>query len=148
MNPDDHLPEGATASDVPATSDPMGRTDLEAWCLALPEVTNDGTATHPAFAVRGRKFVIFRGLRKDAVDPDSGELMPDVIAIVVPGPQDKEAILQSGAPWFTTRHFDGYNYVLVRERDLGRLDGAELREVIIDAWASRAPRRTVKEYLG
>ena len=74
--------------------------------------------------------------------------MPDVIAIVVPGPEDKEALLQSGPPWFTTPHFDGYAYVLVRERDLGDLDHVELAEVVTDAWASRAPKRLVKEHLG
>ena len=74
--------------------------------------------------------------------------MPDVIAICVPGPEDKVAVLQSGPPWFTTPHFDGYNYVLVRERDLGQLDVVELAELITDAWASRAPARLVKEHLG
>ncbi|HSF97286.1 MAG TPA: hypothetical protein VLA55_01235 [Ornithinibacter sp.] len=126
----------------------MTRDDVESLCLALPEVTNDGTPEQPAYAVRGRKFVIWRGVRKDAVDPATGEPMPDVIAICVPGPEDKEAVLQSGPPWFTTRHFDGYNYVLVRERDLGFLDAVELAEVITDAWASRAPRRLVKDHLG
>ena len=81
-------------------------------------------------------------------DAETGEPMPDVIAICVPGPDDKEAVLQSGPPWFTTRHFDGYNYVLVRERDLGQIDVVELAELLTDAWASRAPRRLVKELLG
>ncbi|HYN66490.1 MAG TPA: hypothetical protein VES93_06340 [Ornithinibacter sp.] len=124
------------------------RQDLEALALALPEVTREGTAEHPAYAVRGKKFLLWRGLRKDAVDPETGALMPDVIAIVVPGPGDKEAILQSGPPWFTTAHFDGYAYVLLRERDLGLIDEVELAEVITDAWASRAPKRLVKETLG
>ena len=44
----------------------------------------------------------------------------------MPGRADKEALLQSGPPWFTTPHFDGYAYVLVRERDLHLLDEVEL----------------------
>ncbi len=140
---------GGVSDDGPApTPAAMTRDDVDALCLALPEVTNDGTATHPAYAVRGKKFLIWRGLRKDAVEPDTGERMPDVIAICVPGPEDKVAVLQSGPPWFTTPHFDGYNYVLVRERDLGQLDVVELAELITDAWASRAPARLVKEHLG
>ena len=127
---------------------PLTRADVDGLAMALPEVTNDGTPEHPAYAVRGRKFLMWRGPRKDAVDPETGEPMPDVIAIVVPGPEDKEAILQSGPPWFTTRHFDGYSYVLVRERDLGDLDLVELAEVVTDAWASRAPKRLVAEHLG
>lgn len=126
----------------------LTRADVDDLAMALPEVTNDGTTEHPAYAVRGRKFLVWRGPRKDAVDPETGEPMPDVIAIVVPGPEDKEAILQSGRPWFTTRHFDGYSYVLVRERDLGELDLVELAEVVTDAWASRAPKRLVTEHLG
>ncbi len=74
--------------------------------------------------------------------------MDDVICIVVPGPADKESILQLGEPWFTTAHFDGYDAVLVRERDLGRLDYLELAEIITDAWATKAPRKLVKEHLG
>jgi hypothetical protein len=127
---------------------PVSRDDVDALAMALPEVTNEGTAEHPAYAVRGKKFLMWRGLRKDAVDPDTGDLMPDVIAVVVPGPEDKRAILQSGPPWFTTPHFDGYDYVLVRERDLGALEYVELAEVVTDAWATRAPKKLVKEHLG
>ena len=127
---------------------PLTRADVDDLAMALPEVTNDGTTEHPAYAVRGRKFLLWRGLRKDAVDAETGEPMPDVIAIVVPGPEDKEAMLQSGPPWFTTPHFDGYDYVLVRERDLGDLDLVELAEVVTDAWATRAPKRLVTEHLG
>ena len=140
--------DGGVVSEDGPTPAPMTRDDVDALCLALPEVTNDGTATHPAYAVRGKKFLIWRGLRKDAVEPDTGERMPDVIAICVPGPEDKVAVLQSGPPWFTTPHFDGYNYVLVRERDLSHLDVVELAELITDAWASRAPAHLVKEHLG
>ena len=127
---------------------PLGRDDVDGMAMALPEVTNEGTAAHPAYAVRGRKFLIWRGPRKDALDAATGEPLLDVIAIVVPGDDDKQALLQSGPPWFTTPHFDGYAYVLVRESDLPMLDVVELAEVVTDAWASRAPRRLVTEYLG
>ena len=126
---------------------PLNRDDVDALALALPEVTREGSPDHPAYAVRGKMFLMWRGPRRDALEP-TGERMADVIAIVVPGPDDKEAILQSGPPWFTTPHFDGYQYVLVRERDLGMLDEEELAEVITDAWASRAPKRLVREHLG
>lgn len=126
----------------------MTRTHLEALAAALPEVTREGSGEHPAYAVRGKKFLIWRGPRKDAVDATTGERLPDVIAIAVPGTGDKEALLQSGPPWFTTPHFDGYDYVLVRERDLHLVDEVELAEVVTDAWAARAPRRLVEDTLG
>ncbi|GAA4404175.1 MmcQ/YjbR family DNA-binding protein [Fodinibacter luteus] len=127
---------------------PLTRDDIDRLAMALPEVTREGGAEHPAYAVRGRRFLLWRGPRKDAVDPATGERLPDVIAVVVPGPDDKQALLQSGPPWFTTPHFDGYDYVLVRERDLGMLDEPELAEIVADAWASRAPRSLVREFLG
>ena len=127
---------------------PVDRDDLDGIATALPEVTREGTDSHPVYSVRGKKFVLWRGPRKDAIDPGTGEPMDDVIMLRVPGPDDKEAILQSGPPWFTTPHFDGYAYVLVRERDLGMLDEGELAEIVADAWASRAPRSLVKDVLG
>ncbi|QIM22230.1 hypothetical protein G7075_15580 [Phycicoccus sp. HDW14] len=133
-----------------ATQDPkpVDRDDVDGIALALPEVTREGTDEHPAYAVRGKTFVVWRGPRKDALEPDTGERMPDVISIVTPGQEDKIAILALGEPWFTTPHFDGYDAVLVRERDLGRLDYLELAEIITDAWATRAPKKLVKEHLG
>ena len=127
---------------------PVDRTDLDGIASALPEVTREGTDDHPTYTVRGKTFVAWRGPRKDAVDPDTGERLPDVIAIVTPGEEDKQAILQLGEPWFTTPHFDGYPHVLVRERDLGRLDYLELAEIVTDAWASRAPAKLVRQHLG
>ena len=132
----------------PTDPAPLTRDDVAGLALALPEVTDVGTPEHPAFAVRGKKFLVWRGLRKDALDPETGEPLPDVIAVVVPGDDDKQALLQSGPPWFTTPHFDGYASVLVRERNLPMLDDVELAEVVTDAWASRAPRTLVKEHLG
>jgi hypothetical protein len=133
-----------------ATTDPapVTREDVDGLALALPEVSNDGTPELPDYRVRGKSFVVWRGPRKDALDPDTGERLPDVIVVRVPGPDDKAAILEGGPPWFTTAHFDGYDAVLVRERDLGLVDYVELVELVTDAWATVAPRKLVKEHLG
>jgi hypothetical protein len=96
--------------------------------------------------VRKKSFLHFREPRPDALDPDSGERMDDVIMFVVGDQSDKDALVASDGPWFTTPHFDGYNAILVRERDLGRLTRRELEEVITDAWAVRAPKRLVAEF--
>ncbi|MEO7236674.1 MAG: MmcQ/YjbR family DNA-binding protein [Lapillicoccus sp.] len=121
--------------------------DLEELAGALPEVERSASyGEMPAFAVRGKTFVVYRGPRKDAID-EHGERLPDVIMIAVPGPEEKEALLASGAPWFTTSHFDGYNAVLVREAHLGQLTRQELAEVVEDAWLAKAPKRLAKEWL-
>ncbi|TWE11296.1 YjbR protein [Rudaeicoccus suwonensis] len=98
------------------------------------------------YAVRGKTFAAFREPRKDAVDAD-GQLMEDVIVIRTAGQEDKAALLQSGPPWFTTAHFDGYAAVLVRSRDLDQLTVEELTEVITDAWVAKAPKRLASAYL-
>lgn len=134
---------------MPSASDPapVTRADLDDLALALPEVSLGTSWNHPAYVVGGKAFVRFREPRKDCLDPATGEPMDDVIVINVPGPDDKSALVEAG-PWFTIPHFDGYDAVLVRERDLAQVDYAELVEVITDAWATRAPKKLVKQHLG
>ena len=47
--------------------------------------------------------------------------------------------------YFTTPHFDGYPAVLVK---LAEIDEVGLRELIIEAWLTQAPKRLVQEFLG
>jgi hypothetical protein len=47
--------------------------------------------------------------------------------------------------YFTTSHFDGYPAVLVK---LAAIDGLGLRELIVEAWLTQAPKRLVQEFLG
>lgn len=122
--------------------------DLAEISLALPEVEEGTSWNRPAYTVRGKAFVFFREPRPDAVDPDTGERMQDVIVVAVADQSDREALVASDGPWFTTPHFDGYNAVLLRERDLGRLTRAELAEVVTDAWAAKAPKRLVRVHFG
>jgi hypothetical protein len=122
--------------------------DLAELSLSLPGVEVGRSWGNPAYTVKGKSFLHFREPRPDAVDPDTGERMQDVIMFAVPDQSDKEALVEGDGPWFTTPHFDGYNAVLLRERDLGRLTRAELAEVITDAWAAKAPKKLVDEYFG
>ncbi|HET8987405.1 MAG TPA: MmcQ/YjbR family DNA-binding protein [Humibacillus sp.] len=126
--------------------------DVEELALGLPEVTRDpadrSAPGRPAYQVRGKTFVFFRGPRKDAVDPATGEPYDDVMAFSCTA-EDKEAMVGDDAsPFFTTPHWNGYNAVLLLERDLGRITVAELREVITDAWLCKAPRRLAAAVLG
>ena len=46
--------------------------------------------------------------------------------------------------YFTTPHFDGYPAVLVK---LAAIDERGLRELIVEAWLTQAPKRLVQEFL-
>ena len=49
--------------------------------------------------------------------------------------------------FFTTPHFDGYPAVLMRIRDLARIERGELRDLVVEAWLTRAQKRVAKAWL-
>jgi hypothetical protein len=69
---------------------------------------------------------------------------PDALVLRVSDLGEREALLQ-GQPhaFFSTPHYDGYPYVLVR---LEAVDPVELAELIEEAWRIRAPKRLVASY--
>ena len=116
----------------------------------MPHVTRvEGPkAGNPIYQVGGKSFVFFRTPRPDAFDPDTGERYTDVIVIWVESEEDKLALTQDpDSPFFTTPHFDGHPSVLVRESRLGEVGVDELRELIQDAWLSRASKRRAQQWL-
>ena len=118
--------------------------DVHELALGMPHVTvARGSQENPVYQVGGKSFVFFRTPRPDAFDPETGERYPDVIVFWVPSESDKQALVQDpDSPFFTTPHFDGHLSVLIRAAHLGSLTVQELREVVEDAWLSRAsPRR-------
>ncbi len=122
--------------------------DLRDIALSLPGVTEGMSwGDMPSYQVLGKAFVLFRPPRPDALDEQTGERLQDVILFRVPDRADKEALVQSAGPWFTTAHFDGYNAVLLRAAHLGELTREELTEVVVDAWLTRAPARLAREWL-
>lgn len=98
----------------------------------------------PEYRVHDKLFLCLRGQRKDAIDPDTGERMDDVLMIRTLGPDAKAAYLANdGLPLFTTPHFDGYSAVLLRLRDLDGVSTEALKELVEQAWAAKAPKRLV-----
>lgn len=131
--------------DRPATVD-----DVHDIASSMPHVTRvEGPrAGNPIYQVGGKSFVFFRTPRPDAVDPDTGDKYDDVIVIWVESEDDKLALTQDPtSPFFTTDHFNGHLSVLVRASRLGEMSVAELREVIQDAWLSRASKRRAERWL-
>jgi hypothetical protein len=118
--------------------------DVHALALGLPHVTVvQGPLGNRVYQVGGRSFVFFRTPRPDAVDPDTGERLVDVIVFWVESDTDKQALIQDPTtPFFSTPHFDGHHSVLAQGSRLGEITGQELAEVVQDAWLARAsPRR-------
>ncbi|HSC12540.1 MAG TPA: hypothetical protein VLC97_16320, partial [Rhodanobacteraceae bacterium] len=63
---------------------------------------------------------------------------PRVLAVRVPNLDAKEILLMSDErKFFTEPHYDGFPAVLVRLEEIGR---AELRELLMQAWAAQAPK--------
>jgi len=57
----------------------------------------------------------------------------------------KDVLLASDPDvFFTTPHFDGYPAVLVR---LGRIARQDLKQLILEAWLARAPKRVASAFL-
>ena len=69
---------------------------------------------------------------------------PDALVMRVSDMGEREALLQ-GEPdtFFSTPHYDGYPYVLVR---LEAVDPVELDELVEGAWRTRAPKRLIEEH--
>ena len=111
--------------------------------LAMPHVTVDGgSAGNAVYQVGGKSFVFFRTPRPDAVDPETGEKLTDVIVFWVESEADKEALVQDeSTPFFTTPHFDGHPSVLVQASRLGEITRQELAELVQDAWLAQASAR-------
>jgi hypothetical protein len=123
--------------------------DLDELALAMPEtakdVSDDG---RPSYLVHGKMFCFHRGRRPDAIDPETGERLDDVLVFRVADVDVKELLLSDDrGVFFTTPHFDGYAAVLVRIPDLARLDREELRETVVEAWLTRAQKRVAKAWL-
>ena len=123
--------------------------DVHEVALALPHVTVvHGPRGNAVYQVGGKSFVFFRTPRPDAVDPRTGEKLPDVIMFWVESEADKLALVQDDTtPFFTTSHFDGHNSVLVQASRLGEITRQELAELVQDAWLARASARRRAEWL-
>jgi hypothetical protein len=122
--------------------------DLDELALAMPEATKDVEEGRPTYRVHGKMFCFHRGPRPDAVDAETGERLADVLVFRVADLGVKELLLSdSRGVYFTTPHWDGYSAVLVRIPDLERLDRAELRDLVEEAWLTRAQKRLAKAWL-
>jgi hypothetical protein len=104
--------------------------DVVALGQDLPETEESTSYGRPALKVRGKMFVALR----------SG---PDALVVRCDG--DEKPFLLEARPdlVFTTPHYDGYPYLLVRlDAPIG-----EARELVVDSWLLVAPRGLANAYL-
>ena len=123
--------------------------DLDDLALSLPQTTKDlSDDGRPSYLVHGKLFCCHRGRRRDAIDPQTGERLDDVLMFRVADEGVKELLLADDrALYFTTPHFDGYPAVLMRIGELGLVDRDELEELVVEAWLTRAQKRVAKAWL-
>jgi hypothetical protein len=96
----------------------------------LPEVQEGTWFRTPALKVRGKAFCRMK--------EDGESLVVRVLDL-----EDKEALLQAEPErLYTTPHYDGYPFVLVR---LALIDEGSLRELLEDAWRRIAPRSLLRD---
>lgn len=115
--------------------------------MALPGVTEEpsygGTMS---WKVNGKGLVWERPLRKADLEA-LGNRAPrgPVLGVRTADPEMKEMLIASDPRvFFTTPHFDGYPAILVR---LEKISVKKLKDVIIEAWLSRAPKKAAAAYL-
>jgi hypothetical protein len=135
-------------------STPARPEDIDEICASLPE-TELGISwgDRPTWKVprgeKGKGFVLYRAPHKTAVDPETGEMYDDLVVIMTPTEVEKNALVaDESTPFFTIDHFRGFSAVLVQQSRLGEISREELAEVITDAWATKAPKRLVRELFG
>ncbi len=123
--------------------------DLDELALAMPQTTKELSEDgRPTYLVHGKFFCFHRTRRRDAIDPDTGERLDDVLVFRVADLGVKELMLADDRKiFFTTPHWDGYAAVLIRIPDLARLDRDELEDAVVEAWLTRAQKRIAKAWL-
>ncbi len=95
--------------------------------LALPEVKEGTWFGTPAFRVRGKSFARLR---------EEG----DILVVKVDIGYQEALIQMQPATYFSTPHYAGHPYVLVR---LPNVDREEVRGLLAEAWRLSAPKRLI-----
>src|SRR5262245_60924692 len=139
-------PEGRIAR--PEKSPAMATTlDTVARIVSsLPETEETASATGLRWwAVKKKTIAWERPLRKGDLAA-LGDRAPKgtILGVWLADLMTKESLLSANPDvFFTTPHFNGHPSVLV---PLARIDVASLRELLVDAWFARAPKRLASAY--
>jgi hypothetical protein len=100
--------------DVVAIGRQLPSTELSTWYRT------------PALKVAGKGFARLR------TESDGG-------LVLMCSLDEKERLLEAAEPaYYTTPHYDGYGAILI---DLGKIDRAALKELVVQSWRLKAPRK-------
>jgi hypothetical protein len=120
--------------------------DVRRIALGLPETSEEVSWGHAHWRVKDKGFVWERPLRRADHEAlgDSAPVGP-ILGARVEHLMAKEALLADDPDvYFTTPHFDGYPAILVQ---LDNISVDDLRELIVEAWLVRAPKRLATAFL-
>lgn len=120
--------------------------DVSAIARALP-ATEEGIRFGDATWKVGKNvFVWVRPLgARDRAELADASPAGEIVGASTADEGEKLALIdEDPRAFFTTSHFDGYPAILIA---LDHVDPERLREVVIDAWLARAPKRLAAEFL-
>lgn len=107
--------------------------DVVACALAMPETAETTSYGTPSIKVAGKLMCRLRTEKEGALALRCSA-------------SEKAALVNSDDPaFFTTPHYDGYDYILI---DLDTVNSDELFELIAEAWHIVAPAKVRKAYGG
>jgi len=120
-------------------------TDVSAIARELPQAEEGVRFGDPVWRVGKDAFVWVRPLReRDREELGDAAPVGEIIGASIADEGEKLALIdEDPRAFFTTSHFNGYAAILIA---LDHVDPERLREVVIDAWLARAPKRLAAEY--
>lgn len=120
--------------------------DVRKIALGLPGASEGTAFGSRAWTVGKKLFVWERPLRRaDLAALGAKAPKGPILGVRTTDLEMKDVLLLSDPKiFFTTPHFDGYPAVLVR---LDKIGVKRLRDVIEEAWLSRAGKRAAAEFL-
>jgi hypothetical protein len=120
--------------------------DLARIMSELPEVTEGEHHGHENWSLRGKGIAWLRPFSKADIKRFGDQTPPaaPILAINTKDLHEKAAILAAGINGvFTIQHFNHYPAVLV---ELGAIDPADLRNLLVDAWLNVAPSELAEHF--